>query len=110
MPVDNTVKIFNQFYKLDTVVPADQWELVVSYFRSFCNSEEAARSFAENLFRVSNETQIDAFQLLETFKGSGLKLSATMAYYLNSLSNKTVLYGINELQTPNDRVARNIVQ
>jgi hypothetical protein len=107
---DKTVKIFNQFYNLDTVVTADQYDLVYSYFKNLTPSQASAQAFTENLFRVANETQIDAIDLLQTFKGDKLTMSLTMAYYLNSLSNKTVLYGINEIATPNNNVARNIIQ
>lgn len=108
---DFTVKVFDQFYNLDLVVSASEYEVVYSFFRGYTDSEKVARSFADTLFRVANVTQISVMDLLQTFEGSDkLKVNLTMAYYLNSISNKTVLFGVNQVRTPNQAVARNIVQ
>lgn len=109
--VDYTVKIFDQFYNLDLVVSASEYEIVYSFFTGYTSNEKVARSFTDTLFRISNITEIPVMELLQTFEGSDkLKVSLTMAYYLNSVSNKTVLYGVNQVKTPNQAVSRNIVQ
>ena len=109
--VDLTVKIFDQFYNLDLAVGAEEYELVLSFFRGVTSSETVARTFAETLFRISNVTQVPVLDLLQTFDSNEkLKVNLTMAYYLNSVSNKTVLYGVNQVKLPNQAVARNVVQ
>jgi hypothetical protein len=109
--IDYTVRIFDQFYNLDLAVNADTYEVVRSFFTGYTSSERVAKSFTDTLFRISNITQVPVLDLLQTFEGSDrLKVSLTMAYYLNSVSNKTVLYGVNQVKAPNQTVARNIVQ
>lgn len=109
--IDYTVRIFDQFYNLDLAVNADTYEVVRSFFTGYTSSERVAKSFTDTLFRISNITQVPVLDLLQTFEGNDrLKVSLTMAYYLNSVSNKTVLYGVNQVKAPNQTVARNIVQ
>lgn len=110
MEQDYTVKIFDQFYDLDLVVNASEYDIVLSYFESFIGSTEKAKTFSSILFRVSNITQIPVLDLLNTFQqGEAPNISRTMAYYLNSVSNKVVLYGVNNKVTPNNFVTRNII-
>jgi hypothetical protein len=115
MALDYTVKIFDQFYNLDLVVNASEYEIVYSFFKEYSSDDAVAKSFTDTLFRISNETQIAVLDLLTTFQNTGsdsekIKISLTMAYYLNSLSNKTVLYGVNQVLVPNNNVQRNIIQ
>jgi hypothetical protein len=111
MAVDTTVKIFDQFYNLDLVVNADQYEIVYSFFKGYTSSIATAQSFTTTLFLIANQTQSNVLELLQTFEGSDkLKVSLTMAYYLNSVSNKTVMFGVNNVLVPNNTVQRNILQ
>jgi hypothetical protein len=108
---DLTVRIFDQFYDLDLVVNANQYEVVYSFFRNFTSNVATAKSFAQTLFRIANETQVNVLDLLQTFEGNDrLKVTLTMSYYLNSISNQTVLFGVNNVIVPNNLVQRNIVQ
>lgn len=108
---DTTVRIFNEFYNLDLVVDAYNYEIVYSFFKSYTADEQMARSFAENLFRIANLTQVPVQDLLQTFQGNdALNVSLTMAYYLNSISNRTVMFGVNNLNPPNQYAQRNVVQ
>ena len=111
MAVDTTVKIFDQFYNLDLVVNADQYEIVYSFFKGYTSSIATAQSFTTTLFLIANQTQSNVLELLQKFEGSDkLKVSLTMAYYLNSVSNKTVMFGVNNVLVPNNTVQRNILQ
>jgi|TARA_R110000868_G_scaffold399579_1_gene673411 hypothetical protein len=111
MAVDTTVKIFDQFYNLNLVVNADQYEIVYSFFKEYTSSIATAQSFTTTLFLIANQTQSNVLELLQTFEGSDkLKVSLTMAYYLNSVSNKTVMFGVNNILVPNNTVQRNILQ
>ena len=108
---DTTVRIFDQFYNLDLVVNANQYEIVYSFFKGYTSNIATAKSFTQTLFRIANETQINVLDLLQTFeKSDKLKVSLTMAYYLNSVSNQTVLFGVNNVVAPNETVQRNIIQ
>jgi len=109
--LDTTIRIFDSFYNLDLVVGADQYEIVLSFFRGYTSSESVAKSFAETLFRIANDTQENVLDLLATFEGSdSLKVSLTMAYYLNSNSNKVVMFGATTVIQPVPAVQRNIIQ
>jgi hypothetical protein len=111
MAVDTTVKIFDQFYNLNLVVNSDQYEIVYSFFKGYTSSIATAQSFTTTLFLIANQTQSNVLELLQTFEGSDkLKVSLTMAYYLNSVSNKTVMFGVNNVLVPNNTVQRNILQ
>jgi hypothetical protein len=108
---DSTIRIFNEFYNVKLSVSANEYEIVNSFFRSYTSDEKVAVSYTEILFRISNETDIDVLTLLDSFQTTdSMKVTLTMAYYLNSLSDKTVLYGINNIILPNQVVQRNIIQ
>lgn len=111
MATDYTVRIFDQFYALDLVVNAADYEVVYSYFLDYSNNPTTAKYFTEALFRISNVTQVNIMELLKTFQtSSNPDVSRIMAYYLNSVSPKNVLYGVNQVSTPNFVVARNVVE
>lgn len=109
--VDYTVRVFDQFYNLDLVVNADEYEVVLSFFRKYSSTEQIAKSFTDAIFRVSNVTQISVMELLQSFDAQDkIKVQLTMAYYLNSITNNTLMYGVNQIRVPNQAVARNVVQ
>lgn len=111
MAQDITVRIYDQFYNLDLAVNADEYEVVLSFFKQYCSTLKTAESFTQTLFRISNELQENVLDLLNTFEGSdSLKVSLTMAYYLNNNSNKTVMFGVNNVLKPVESVQRNVVQ
>lgn len=108
--LDNTVKVFNRFYSSDVNVGASEYDIVYSYFQSVCQSENTAKNFTAIIFRLAAYTEEPVISLLEYVQGkTGLELSATMAYYLNSLKSKTTLYGVANLPIPNPMVQRNII-
>ena len=63
------------------------------------------------LFRIANLLNEEVLTLLEYVQGNSdkIKVSALMAYYLNSLKSKTTLYGVNAYPIPNESIQRNIV-
>lgn len=108
--LDNTVKLFDKFYSTDVNVGASEFDIVYSYFKSVCQSENTAKNFTAIIFRISAYTGEPVTTLLDFVRGkTGLQLNATMAYYLNSLKSKTTLYGVANLPIPNQNVQRNIV-
>lgn len=110
--VDPTIKIFDSFYAVQLRVPSDQYDIVRSFFLGVSESQRIANNFTAVLFRVAQETQIDALDLLQQLQGAGdkLRMNQILAYYLNSLKSKTSLYGIGTIPKPNQPVSRNIVQ
>ena len=109
--VDKTVKAFQSFDETELSVNAATYEVVLSFFKGLTTTEKIAKSYSENLFKIAQATGIDVLTLLETFEADEkLKVTLTMAYYLNSFSDKTVMYGASDIVAPNYLVARNIVQ
>ena len=107
---DLTVRVFDSFYDYDTNVPADEYDIVHSYFSSVM-PKKAAGNFTVSLFRVAEDTNIPALTLLQAMQGqSGLSLNASMAYYLNMIRSRATLLGINASSTPNQYAARLVIQ
>jgi len=108
--LDNTVRVFDQFYNFDLVVNADQYEIIYSFFFDLTKSISTAKNFTTILFRISAITGEDVMKLLAYINGeTSLQVSGIMIYYLNSLKSKTTLYGISTEPTPNESVQRNVV-
>ena len=110
--LDNTVRIFDSFYKYTATVGAAEYDIVNSYFVSVCETVTVANNFTAFLFRIASLTEIPVLTLLDEIKGTAQNLpqvNAIIAYYLNSFKSKTSLYGISTLPQPNESVQRNII-
>lgn len=107
--VDQSVRIFDQFYAYQVDVPALEYDAVYSFFRSIYNTAEAAGNFTVSLFRVAQESGIPVMDLLEQIQGlNQADLNITLAYYLNNIRSPSTLLGLNATTTPNYYVARNV--
>jgi hypothetical protein len=108
--LDNSVRVFDQYYNFQVVVDSNHYEIVYSYFVSVTNTIDTAKNFTTMLFRIANITGENPLTLLEYMQGSTkLQVTSLMAYYLNGLKSKTTLYGISVTPSPNQTVQRNIV-
>jgi hypothetical protein len=114
--IDQTVRVFDSFYEYDVDVPAAEYDIVNSYFKSVMASKQAADNFTVSLFQVAENTGVSALTLLQSFQDSGgnvgntMNLDVNMAYYLNSIRNRATLLGIGVPVIPNFYAARNVVQ
>lgn len=109
--LDQTVRVFDAFYEYDVNVPAAEYDVVNSYFKSVMTTRLAADNFTMSLFKVSEDTKIPALTLLQAFDGvSGMNLNVTLAYYLNTIRNRATLLGVGVPVTANFYAARNVVQ
>ena len=109
--LDETVKIFDEFYEFNLVVNGSEYDIVFSYFKTVCENSQIAGNFTVYLFRISQETQIPVLDLLGYIQGkTALEVNTVIAYYLNSFKSKASLYGFGTIPKPNESVARNIVQ
>jgi pyruvate/2-oxoacid:ferredoxin oxidoreductase alpha subunit len=106
---DLTVQIFDRFYGYKQQVPVDQYDAVLSYFRSVFKSKQAAGNQTVALFRISQSTNIPVMTLLQQFQGqTAPQITLTLAYYLNGVRSRSTLLGLNVPTQPNYYVARNI--
>ena len=107
---DLSVRIFDSFYDYDVNIPADEYDVVHTYFLSVMTTRQAAGNFTVSLFRVSQDTGINPLTLLKEFQGlNGVNLSASLAYYLNSIRSRATLLGVGTPVTPNFYQARNVL-
>jgi hypothetical protein len=75
------------------------------------STRQAAGNFTMSLFRVAQNTGIPALTLLKEFQGlNGVNLSASLAYYLNSIRSRATLLGVGATVTPNFYQARNVLK
>lgn len=108
--LDQTVKVFDEFYGFNLVVNGDEYDVVHSYFVGVCSTKQIADNFTVYLFRISQETDIPVLTLLNYIKGlEKMEMNAVITYYLNTFKSKTSLYGFGVLPQPNTPVARNIL-
>jgi hypothetical protein len=109
---DNTVRILDNFYNIDITVSAAEYDAIHGFFTGYTTNSTVAKAYTDILFRISSLSDTPAVDLLSQFQGlDAMRISFTMAYYLNTVSdNKTVLYGVNNVLTANEKVQRNIIQ
>jgi pyruvate/2-oxoacid:ferredoxin oxidoreductase alpha subunit len=106
---DLTVQIFDRFYGYQQTVAVDEYDAVLSYFKSVFGSAESAGNFTVSVFRVAQLSNIPVMTVLQQFYGkSKPEITATMAYYLNSIRSSSTLLGINVPTQPNYYVAHNV--
>ena len=107
---DLSVRIFDNFYDYDVNIPAEEYDVVHTYFLSVMTTRQAAGNFTVSLFRVAQDTGINPLTLLKEFQGlNGMNLSASLAYYLNSIRSRATLLGVGTPVTPNFYQARNVL-
>jgi hypothetical protein len=103
--------ITENLYNSKVPIDANQYELVLSFFKSVTSNLTAAKAYSQTLFNISAQTGYDIMDLLESLQGQdGIQVSASLAYFLNSFSDKTVMYGITQVIQPDQNVARNILR
>ena len=109
--IDQTVRVFDQFYNYAANVPAQEYDAVLSYFKSVFTTTAAAENFTSSLFRVAELTNTSAMALLQTFEQNGSsapQVTILMAYYLNSVRSPSTMLGVLAPTTPNFYTARNV--
>lgn len=109
--IDQTVRVFDQFYKYDANIPAQEYDAVLSYFNSVFTTQEAAENMTASLFRIADATNTSAMSLLQTLQqnaSSAPQVTVMMAYYLNLVRSPSTLLGVLLPTTPNQYTARNV--
>ena len=110
--LDQTVKIFDNFYQQKLVINAAEFDIVYGYFSNTSATKKIAAQFTTFLFRIAQESGINALELLDVVKGTEnkLQMNKVICYYLNTFKSKSSLYGIGIIPIPNQPAARNVVQ
>lgn len=109
--IDQTIRIYDEFYNYAENVPSAEYDIVNSYFKTVFNTTEQADNFTVSIFRVAQESGVDALTILAEIEGTtGPQLTANLCYYLNSVRSNTTLLGILQPTAPNYWTARNVRQ
>lgn len=109
--IDLTVKIYDRFYAYEADVPAAEYDVVLSFYKSVMNDDRIAANFTVSLFQVASITKIPVMTLLDSMQGqSGVDLTVSMAYYLNGIRSRATLLGVNAAVVPNYYAARAVIQ
>jgi len=109
--VDASVRIFDSFYNYEANVPAAEYDIVNSYFKSVMSDATVAGNFTASLFQVADSTNIPVLTLLDSFQGkTPMELNISMAYYLNQIRSRATLLGVNAQTVPNYYAARAVIQ
>jgi len=109
--LEQTVRIFDQFYEYETFVPANEYDIVYSFFRQQMGDARVAGNFTVSLFQVAEQTKIPALTLLDAFQGQvPMDINLNMAYYLNNIRSRATLLGVNSQVVPNAYAARLVLQ
>jgi len=109
--IDQTVRIFDQFYDYVEDVSAAEYDIVWSYFKSVFNTNEQAQNFTVAWFRASQASGVDAITMLQQVQGQqGPQLTLSLCYYLNSVQSPATMLGILQPTAPNYWTARNVKQ
>ena len=108
--IDRSVRVFDQFYAYDEVVPTAEYDLVYSFLKSVFSTAGAAANFTTALFRVSTASKIPIMTLLAQLENkSQLEITLTIAYYLNGTRSLSTLLGLTQPITPSYYTARNVI-
>jgi hypothetical protein len=109
--LDQTVRLFDNFYTTNLKVNPNDWDVVYSYFLNTSKNKEIANNFSSLLFRIAQEGNYNVLDLVAAIKktNSKLQMNQVICYYLNSFIPKSTLYGVGIIPRPNESVQRNIV-
>lgn len=108
---DQTVRIYDNFYSQKLVVPAAEYDIVLSFFKASSKSIVVAENFTALLFKIAQEGNYNVLSLLEILKGANnkLQMNKIICYYLNTFRSRAALYGIGIVPKPNQAAQRNVV-
>lgn len=111
LKTDQTVRIFDQFYQYEAQVPAEEYDIVHSFFLSVFENKSNAENFTITLFRVAQESKTPVLTLLQTLQGqSEMQLTALLAYYINGIRSLSTLLGVGQVVAPNYYAGHNVIQ
>jgi hypothetical protein len=107
--IDQTVRVYDQFYNYAEDIPAAEYDIVWSYFKSVFNTNEQAQNFTVAWFRAAQAGGMDAVAMLQQIQGQqGPQLTASLCYYLNSVQSPSTMLGVLQPAAPNYWAARNV--
>ena len=108
--LENTVKLFDDFYQFKLDVNPSEYDLVNAYFVEVCATQTIADTFTVFLFRIAQQSKTSVMDMLKYIQGkNGLEMNQIMAYYLNTFKSKSTMYGASQTPRPVHIVARNIL-
>mgnify|MGYP005670771387 CR=1 FL=1 len=108
--LEDTILVFDDLYKSDIDISSEEYDIVYSFFKKAMGTVIIAQTFALYIFQIARATQTSALDLVATLNNQDkIAITAMMAYYVNNIRSKSVLYGVDNIITPNFHAARNVV-
>jgi hypothetical protein len=110
--VDQTIRIYDNFYNKQLTINAADYDIVYSYFKGKSNNADIASNMTTILFRIAQTGNYNVMDLLEIVQGApnNLQMNTILCYYLNTFKSNNSLYGVGNIPKPNEAVQRNVVQ
>jgi len=106
----NNRNIVNKFNNINFSVDSNQYDYVLSFFKSQMKDPDTAKNFTESLYQVSRQADLNILEMVDTLKGqTGLELTASIAYYLNGTRSPSTLLGVSQSVKSNFYAARNVL-
>jgi hypothetical protein len=101
----------NTFYaNKDIGISSEHYSIVFGFLKKVFDENKTAETFAVDLFRVAKATDVSVLTILGSMKDKDkIGVSEIMAFYLNQLRSQSALIGVSNIITPNQQVARNIL-
>jgi hypothetical protein len=94
----------------DIGISSEHYAIVVGFFRKVFTSDNTAKAFAVDLFRVAKGTNVSVLTLLESMHDKDkIGVSEIMAFYLNQIRSQSALLGVSNVIVPNQQIARNVL-
>lgn len=110
--LDQTIRIYDNFYNTKLQVNAGDYDVVYSYFKGISENKQIAANMTTVLYRIAQTGNYNVLDLLAIVKGArtNIEMNSILCYYLNTFKSKTSLYGVGNIPKPNEAVQRNVVQ
>ena len=94
----------------DIGISSEHYSIVFGFFKKVFDTPNTADAFSVDLFGVSKAIDVSVLTLLDSMKDKDkIGISEIMAYYLNQIRSQSALLGVSNVITPNQQVARNIL-
>jgi hypothetical protein len=107
---DQTVEVFNNYYKLPVTVNNNELMALIGFFQSKGFEPVAAESAATTILIQAVKDGYNAMQIMDTLKSLGsVEISGLVAEILNFNRLKTSFLGVAGYFSPSDEVKRNVL-
>jgi len=107
---DRNLKFVSEYNSPPAEINGNEWDYVLGFFKKMTSDAYTADNFALSIFQVSKDTGFSVTDIIQTMEGqTGMQLSASLAYYLNSIRSSATLLGVKSIPKPNFYAGRSVL-